>query len=252
MKSLFKKIFNSRYIVFFRNLFSLKEIPINSNNIEKFNSISDAFIWRTDNRYKTIFRYGDLLKYFFNDNTSIVEILIYDKSFQLLKKITLSNILRSNELVIDKELLGNIEEYGTFYIFHKGGEQYKTKIRNSCYTGYSLNLNLPSFVHGNCPSIKKNDKKINNSIVGKSLLVNQYYKLQKKIDKRMMTEVTINNPTSGKVNFYINGQKHYLAANCTNIIQIKNAEIIEILSNCYFLRPVIFTTYKHFLDVHHG
>ena len=68
----------------------------------------------------------------------------------------------------------------------------------------------------------------------------------------MKTEIAINNPTSGKIVFYVNKKKYQLSSNCTNIIEIKNAETIEITSNCYFLRPVVFASHRSFLDVHHG
>ncbi len=252
MKLLLKNLLSHSFVIFLRNFFNLRKIIINPKNIDKFDSISDAFIWRTDNGYETVFRYGDLLKSFFNDKTSIVEVLIFDKNFKLIKKINLLNIAVVNELTINKDLLSGVEDFGTFYIFHKGGERYKTKIRNSCYTGYSLNQKLPSFVHGNIPTLKKNYNSISNNIIGKSFLVNQFYKLQKKIDKKMKTEIILSNPTSGKITFYVNRKRYYLLSNCTIIIEIINAETVEIVSNCYFFRPLVFTNNQSFLDVHHG
>ena len=49
-------------------------------------------------------------------------------------------------LVIDKKFMNDIEDYGTFYIFHNTNSKFNSILRNSCYTGYSLNKNLPSFV----------------------------------------------------------------------------------------------------------
>ena len=44
------------------------------------------FFWRTDNQFKTIFKYTDIFKLFFNDPTSKAEIIFYDKSNKFLKK----------------------------------------------------------------------------------------------------------------------------------------------------------------------
>ena len=106
--------------------------------------------------------------------------------------------------------MNNLKDYGSFYIFHKGSKKYKTKIRNSCYTGYSIFNNIPSFVHGNSPAIKKRGKLLINNIVQKSLFTNQFYRVQKKIDVKMKTEIAINNPTSKKIIFFVNEKKFYI------------------------------------------
>ena len=61
MKSLLKKIAQNKIAVIIRNFLGIKPVILNSINIKENYSISDAFIWRTDNNYKTVFKYSNLL-----------------------------------------------------------------------------------------------------------------------------------------------------------------------------------------------
>ena len=65
MKLLFKKIVNTNFGILLRNSFNYK--PIYYKHLEnKYPiSVSDAFLWRTDNGYKTKFKYSDILNLFY-------------------------------------------------------------------------------------------------------------------------------------------------------------------------------------------
>ena len=187
--------------------------------------------------------------------------MICDKNFKEIKRFELSKLLVSNQFLINKELLGGLESYGIFYIFHKTQESIHSSLRNSCYTGFSQNNNLASFVHGNCPTtyIKFNSPKINikslafsHDIVGLSLFKNRRYKVQKFFKKNTKTEIFIHNPTLKKIKVSIKNNNFILNVGCSKIIDMTNFNEIEIVSNCYFLRPIIFNYRGIFLDVHHG
>jgi hypothetical protein len=64
MKSLVKKIFNNNLIINIRNFFNIYPLHMNMNNI-LCASVSDAFLWRTDNGFQTKFRYSNILNTFF-------------------------------------------------------------------------------------------------------------------------------------------------------------------------------------------
>ena len=49
-----------------------------------------------------------------------------------------------------------------------------------------------------------------------------------------------------------NSNKFILESCCSKIINVNNNELIEIVSNCYLLRPIIFNYKKQFMDVYHG
>lgn len=51
------KITQSKFGVKFRNSIKFRQIIVNLRNKENNYSISDAFPWRTDNNFKTFFRF---------------------------------------------------------------------------------------------------------------------------------------------------------------------------------------------------
>ena len=93
---------------------------------------------------------------------------------------------------------------------------------------------------------------MNFDIVKISPIKNQYYKIQKFFDNLDKNELYFSNPTSKKIHFTVNDKDYSLASWCSLIIEIKENKIIEINSNCLFLRPLIFSYKNDFLDVHHG
>ena len=253
IRLLLKKIFRNKFSILIRNLTGFKPsiflLNLNKKNI----STSDAFFWRTDQNYHTIFKFSDILKLFFKDNSSEVEILFYDKNNNLIKNKKFSNIELSNKLIIDSAFFDGLEDFGIFYIFHKSKSNINSMIRNSCYTGYSHRKNLPSFVHGNLiTSIKSFDgQHVEFGVMGASGIKKKLYKVQNFYDFDK-TEVLIMNPTKNKLEIKINSSKFILESCCSKIINIDNNKLIEIVSNCYLLRPIIFNYKKEFIDVYHG
>ena len=144
-----------------------------------------------------------------------------------------------------------------FLCYHKSLEQINSSIRNSCYTGFSYKNQLESYVHGNCPtSYKPLNPNINTSIkydiVGRSIFQNQNYKIQRYFENLSKSEIFIQNPISKKIKFLINKTSYELNGKCCVIIDTSKLKEIEIISNCYFLRPLIFCYQNDYIDVHHG
>jgi len=155
------KIYRTKLAKYIRNIINFRPSidTINHNKAEI--SISDAFIWRTDNQICTVFKFKDILKTFFNDNTAQVELIFFDKNNNLVKKKIIDNISSINNLLIDKNFMNGAEDYGIFYIFHNTDSKNNSIIRNSCYTGYKFRDSIPSFVHGNTITAYKDLKKNN-------------------------------------------------------------------------------------------
>jgi hypothetical protein len=253
MKYLITKIANYKFIVTLRNITNFFPKKIKECHAKN-TSISDAFFWRTDNGFETIFKFSDLPNLFYNDNSKSVSIFIFSNKNILIKKIIIKNMKISNTLIINKKILNNLESFGVFYIYHKFDKKLKIAIRNSCYTGYSLNGNLPSFVHGNCPATMMNLKnhKIYRDFITRSFFCNQKYIIQNYFDDRTSkSELLINNPTNKKIKFFFEKKKYYLKTGNSLIIN-NNSKIAELVSNCYFIRPIIFTYKKNFIDVYHA
>ena len=264
MKSLIKKITNTSVGIYLRNSLSISPVHMSINKL-KYISVSDAFAWRTDSNFITKFKYSDILNIFYKIQNSWVEIHFYNKDYKLIKIKKINNLKISNDISITKEFMGNIESYGTFYVYHfskkcdqgkilKDGKE-NIIISNRCYLGYSQNNNLFSFVHGNTlakfKNISNNDD-IKFDIVKMSFFKNQTYKIQKYFDGYDKNELFFANPTSKKIKFSIDNIDYELENGCCKLIEISNKKIINIRSNCLFLRPTIFSYKNNYLDVHHA
>ena len=73
MKSLIKKIVRSDFGIKLRNTIGIRPLSLSAGINKKFRytSISDAFPWRTDNGYKTTFKYSDILGLFYKIEDSV-------------------------------------------------------------------------------------------------------------------------------------------------------------------------------------
>ncbi len=247
-----KVIRNSKLIKIIRNFTGFKPalaiLDFNKKNV----STSDAFFWRTDNDFKTTFKFTDIFRLFFKDQNSACEIFFYDKENNFIKKIKLSQLNLSNEIIIDKNFMDKKEDYGTFYIFHYSKSNHKSIIRNSCYTGFSNKDNI-SYVHGNTITAYKNfnNDKLNFGIGGRTFFRNNVYQIQNSFINKNV-ELMLMNPTKKKLKILINDENFTLDSCCSIIKKFNNVDIIKIVSKCYLLRPIIFSYDKNYFDVYHG
>ena len=92
MKSLIKKIVRSDFGIHLRNTIGFRPVYIVINKKFRFTSISDAFLWRTDNGYKTTFNYSDILGLFYKIEDSYVELVFYSKDNNFIKKIIINQL----------------------------------------------------------------------------------------------------------------------------------------------------------------
>lgn len=259
MKSLIKKIANTKAVIFLRNTLNFKPVYTLLPNKKYAVCISDSFIWRTDNGFITKFKYTDIINLFYKSKNSWVEFHFYSKDNKLLKKNIISDLNLSNELLISPEYLDNLKDYGVFHIYHftndfkSIGE--KDIISNTCYIGFSKDNCLYSFIHGNVEanyrSIDSSNKKISSDIIKTSWFKNKEYTIQKYFDGFDKNELVLTNPTSNKIKFSIENNDYILKPNCTIIFEVKNP-IVSIKSNCMLFRPIIFSYKDKYLDVHHG
>ena len=256
MKSQLKKIFQTQSIKNIRNIFNIRPIPIDANKITKSASVSDAFLWRTDNSFTTTFKYSNILKLLYNNENSCVKLFFYNKYNIKIKSLTINDLKFSNELIIDKHFMDGIEDYGTFYIFHKMKKipNQKIIISNKCYLGFSFKNNINSFVHGNTYASYQglNDELTNSDLVNTSISNNQKYFIQNYFENFDKTELFFNNPTTKKINFFVNSEAGFLNSGNSIIYNASNIKKIEIKSNCYFFRPIIFNYKNDFIDVYHA
>ncbi len=256
MKSLIKNIARSKFGISLRNKLNLKPIHINFDSSITSLSVSDAFPWRTDNSYETMFKFTDILNFFFNINRTNAKIIFYNNLGVKIKSVLLEDLNTSNEIVINKSFLDGLEGHGTFYIFHnaKKNPLINEVISNKCYTGFSYKGNLHSFVHGNTivRGESFNSPRVSSDFVLTSLFSNNIYKIQSLFENLDRTEFFFSNPTSKTIKFSIDNEYYTLKKNQCKIVENKSKKDITVKSNCYFLRPIIFNYKNDFIDVYHS
>jgi hypothetical protein len=252
-----KKFFKNKFFLNLRNLFGIKPSYFNINNLDENKSISDAFFWRVDHNFSTIFRYTDLTKYFLNENSELT-LVFFDNKNNFINKVNISNeSMISGELNIGSYLLNNESSYGTFYVFHKINKKIDISIRQSCYTGYSFKKNLSSFVHGNTPvaynNLHKPNAKNKYGLAGYNLFINKTYRVQNYLGDYHNVEIMLMNPCNKKISIETNSSKFNLNIGESKILEMNNLKkSIVLKSRCYLLRPIIFAYKNDFLDVFHG
>ena len=75
MKSLVKKFARTKFSKLIRNSLNIKPIYIDMDDVKENISVSDAFAWRTDNGFKTVFKFLDILNLFYKVKKSSVELV---------------------------------------------------------------------------------------------------------------------------------------------------------------------------------
>ena len=257
MKSLVKKLFNSEKVIEIRNQLKFKPVDMLIINENRNVSVSDSFLWRTDNDFITKFKFTDLLNLFYGLKDSIVEIFFYKKDGEFIKSFILEDLKMCNDLIIDKNFMGGLSDYGSFNIFHSFNQKINNSlvISNRCYLGFSRGNSFFSYVHGNLLSKYKidNEDKIKSNIIKTSLFASQEYAIQNNFSDFDRSELFFANPTSKKVVFYLEDTKYILRSKSCKIVNLsKTDKKITIRSNCMFLRPIILNYKNNFFDVYHG
>lgn len=256
---LLKKIATNNFVLKIRNTINFKRVPVFLNDENNNQSISDAFPWRTDNGFKTKFKFTDILKLLFSEEGSELEIKFFDHKYNEIKSIILKNFNLTDSLIITKDFL-SYEGYGVFFVFHRKDKNLNisSSINNRCYIGFSISNDIYSYAHGNTfvlgKSINSKIDKTKKNFVHKSFLVNQKYFIQNNFLDSEKIELFFANPLSKKINIAINKNCSF-ALNPYNskIISIfENTHLIKIRSDCTFLRPYVFNYRGSFIDFHHS
>jgi hypothetical protein len=255
LKSLVRRVAQSRYGIWLRNIIRFRTVKIRLPNDLSNYSISDAFPWRTHDGYVTYFRFSDIPKIYFNAEGTQVRFLFFDRSGNVVKEYALNKVHEFNELVIDKGFLNNMEDYGTFSVFHVFDNKSfsDVKIINRCYVGFSKDNDIPSFVHGNLYASYLNPQ--TNKIMSDIVIISYRpttYIIQKNFAAFDHIELFFVNPTTYLVWVTINDHKLFLKSGECKIYPIEPTDLIKIVSNCCFPRPLIFTQKYGFFDCFHS
>jgi len=253
---LVKKIFKSKPGIFLRNNIGFKKVPMllpssNENSV----SVSDTFIWRTDNNFYTVFKFTDILQLFYDCKETKIDLVFYDDCNNIIKRLNILTEAKNHELIIDEKFIG-YKGLGTFCIFHDTSRfDSNIIISNRCYVGYSYKNNLPSFVHGNYLSKHKSIGKssINNGIIQFTLFRNNSYMIQNNFSKFDKTELFFTNPNDIILKFIINEKQFKVKKGGLLKVTLLKKDLIKIAkSNSLFIRPTVFNYRNDFIDVYHS
>jgi hypothetical protein len=256
IKSLIKPYYNSRVGVKIRNKLGFRRhlqylsLP---EHLQSY-SVSDSFLWRTDDGYKTHFRFEDILKNYFNIDGNGFKFVFYNNKGRVLKEFVETKIDNINELVIDKDFIPCEEEFGNFSIFHLfDSNRQNIKILNRCYVGFAKDNSIPTYVHGNVFSRYWNPttNKIETDIIQLTHKVHNY-SIQKYFGGFDKIELYFTNQTTSEYWIKINNAKINLNVGQSMIFDVKPCEIIHIRSNNFWARPIVFTQKNGFIDCFHA
>lgn len=260
MRKFLKSLWHCRTFVQIRNFFGIKPQHRKWHYLEDSFSSTDAFFWRVDKDFKTIFRYSDIFGKYFDEKSKVLFIFLDSEGNHLISKtITFSRSVQT--LVVDQTLL-NSEGFGSFFAYNipDNPNKFKFKVTNRCYTGFSFKSNGPSFVHGNSITrylikgdmVKDAKDSSHSAIFDHS--INSCYAVQKDFCGFDRNELFFFNPMKRDLIITIDGSKHLVKSLCTKIVEFKGEsnQITKIYSNYNFARPIIFSYKNEFLDVHHA
>jgi hypothetical protein len=258
LDSLIKRAGQTAFGIRLRNFLGIK--PVFFNDVPSGNgqgmSVSDSFVWRTDNDYKVTIKYPNSLKLLYGIDKATIQIDIYTKDNIFIKRATHDELSFVDEFTIDKEQLNGLEDFGLFYLRIKASHSQLqgVVIVNRCYVGYSRNDELPSFVHDNsfAKSSELNGSHESTDIVKTSFWKKENYRIQESFLGSDKSELFFSNPTSKTIRFSIGGGEYRLESGHVILIDVGDSEVVAIKSNCYFFRPLVFRLKGRFLDVHHA
>tara|TARA_B100001093_G_C26808987_1_gene1006754 strand:- start:168 stop:929 length:762 start_codon:yes stop_codon:yes gene_type:complete len=253
MRSLLNIILLNRFIIKLRNLINLRPVPIDTISYSSKYSLSDAFIWRTDSSYVTIFKFTNISKIYFSVESSL-EIIFFSNNGSVIKKHSLKMSKLSSQLIIDKDFMNGVCGYGYFLVFSNFSQMIKSTIRNSYYAGYSYKGSPFSLIHGNLPIAAKkfNNDKISMNILGFSFKKLSYV-IQFNYDNSFdYSELFIINPSHRKIRFTVNNIDYRLGAASCMLLDITNFKKVIIRSNFYFFRPMTINYKNNYIDVFHN
>ncbi len=260
MKKFLKKVFNSSFGITIRNLVNFRP-PIFLHLYKEQYLASDLFVWRTDNKYETIFKGSNIIKKYYGLRSGL-KIIFYRESGSLLKEIDIDfPEIGTFTLLINEELLG-VESTGTFCVFNypKDKTQKKLSVTNRCYVGYGR-MGSFSMFHGNMVALLLRQDTPLNAMANcltpavSSRTGTYEYIIQKKFDSESIVTLVFSNPLHRKVNFSVNGKKSTIKPRGCNLFLVDDHTldgIITVQSDFIFPRPIVICENENYIDCHHG
>lgn len=225
--------------------------------MEQSYAASDQFLWRTDNGFQTEFRVSDIVGKYYQEE-SYLRVHIFDRFGREISCFKRDFEKSAESIFID----GNNAEsdsYGTFCVFHIPKQDANTSyaITNRCYTGYSRQGSIPSFVHGNllskiCILGAESSYKLESGFINHKKMTEFY--IQKDLNDFEKSELVFTNPLDISLNVMVGESSLNLKPGEVRLIKMDGhvSSPLKIKSDFFFPRPIIFSYRKKYFDVHHA
>ena len=238
--------------------------------------VSDLFVWRNDQKWKTYFELLDVYGLVISDLDSspdrFVVAAFFDKNgkFLIEKRIELNNFARNTISISDifskEENRYNLQqEFGTFAIFHSVDKEIENGavLTDRGYCGYEFqDSHFRGYVHGNFDAIEITP-------TGMKLLmgfnkISRFYNLQHILTGPSSYEIALINPTEKSQSVKIFKKGNLSNKTLHKEIKPKGVEIfkldlaesevirLRIKSKMFMARPTVFRTNGASMDVFHG
>ena len=242
---------------------------------DKQTKISDLFVWRHNDVWKTSFELLNTAYLFGEYGVFQVDIVFFDTRGCVFfeKTIDLSNgdrqTLNISEILENNFKSGVIGGFGTFSVFHNNTPEIAIKLNSFVaergYVSYRYKDSLlASYVHGNLDAIGKNDQGYVS--LGSVSLLKRDYNLQYQLISDCEYDIVLTNPCSKpqKVTIRIFSfnhgrliEVHHAKINSKAVIvhtlkKISESCRVSIESRMIMARPVVFIKKGGNMDVFHG
>jgi len=236
-------------------------------------SVSDLFIWISDDDWKTFFELIGICG-LFEDKPSNMILYLYDKNGNTLGIHSFElDTHKKTTIDISKLLPSNSGDFGTFSIFHMSSPrsitQYESFIAERGYTGYQYKSStLLSFIHGNHDAIAYNRKSKKTELLGSTSLFKRDFNLQYLLEPEHKYYIGIVNNSSSHKDIKIRVLKNKTQSEVLHyneislkpkgvyffLVQLKSGQKGRVVINSKLImaRPIIIRIKGNNMDVFHG
>lgn len=241
-------------------------------------SISDAFVWRCDDGFRTRFDLMNLSSFIVPDRAAqerILIVLFSQKGLEIRRQTYDLEPFEIHTIYIDELLSKDDGEYGTFCVFHELHSQddewdFETCLLERSYTSYKNQdqCDLWSYVHGCCNSyvLSYDFSKDRSSYLCQRASEKQVFKPQLRFDDCERFEVFFSNPLNSTDELTLKvydsqgdlceEMSHRLESLACKRVSVDNSQLdkarIELEGHIYMGRPLLFKYYPSHFDVLHS
>jgi len=237
--------------------------------------VSDLFVWRNSNEWKTFFELTDIAGLFFgheNMPARYATICFFDGSGTLFLEKYL-DLQPNQRQTLDLSLFVSESKcsFGTFCVFHSHTPQVVTALGSFVaergYVSYRYNgALLRAYVHGNLDAICQLPD-MNRQLLGSSSFLAREYRLQHELTGAAQYEIAMVNPSSRqqRICCYVLSTRHGAVLDTQEVklqpggahvflVQMEQTETARVIisSHLVMARPLVFRINNNRMELFHG